>query len=292
MRPTKGERIFYWINNVFLVLVGLLCLAPLVHVFAMSFSSSDAITAGRVSFLPVKFTLAGYEYLLGNQLFWNSMKNSAIRVLVGTVVNLLCTCLVAYPLSRPNAKFKMRTVYAWLFFIPMIVGGGLIPTYMIIKETYLLDTIWALVLPSGVPVFYIMVLLNFFRNIPIELEEAALIDGAGQWRILWQIFIPLSKPSLATLAVYAILNHWNSWFDGSIYLNTFSKFPLMTYMQSIVINYDPELLSPTELQRMAQLNTRNLEAVQIFASMLPVLMTYPFFQRYFTKGLVLGSVKG
>lgn len=292
MKASKGEKIFYGINYVFLIAAALICLAPMVYILAVSLSSSSAVTAGKVTFWPVDFTLTGYEYLLNNKMFWRSMLNSVIRVALGTFINLLCACLVAYPLSKPNESFKLRTFYAWIFFIPMIVSGGLIPTYMVVKETNLLDSIWSLILPGAVPVFFIMVLLNFFRNIPTELEDAALIDGAGQIRILAQIFIPLSKPALATLCVYAMLNHWNSWFDGTIYLNSLSKFPLLTYMQTVVVNYNPDLLTPAELEQMSKLGSRNLEAAQIFASALPIMLTYPFFQKYFTKGLVLGGVKG
>ncbi len=292
MKATKGERIFYVVNTVFLSLVALLCLAPLVYILAVSLSSSAAITGGEVMFWPVDFTLSGYEYLLQNQMFWRALLNSVIRVILGTTINLILTCTIAYPLSKSNDRFKLRTVYAWIFFIPMIVGGGLIPTYMVVMETGLLNTIWSLVLPGAVPVFFIMVLLNFFRDIPSELEEAARIDGAGQLRILVQIFLPLSKPALATLCVYAMLNHWNSWFEGTIYLSTMSKFPLMTYLQTVVVNYNPELLTPAELEKMAKLNSENLQAAQIFASTLPIMLTYPFFQKYFTKGLVLGGVKG
>lgn len=292
MKATKGERIFYVVNTVFLSLVALLCLAPLVYILAVSLSSSAAITGGEVMFWPVDFTLSGYEYLLQNQMFWRALLNSVIRVILGTTINLILTCTIAYPLSKSNDRFKLRTVYAWIFFIPMIVGGGLIPTYMVVMETGLLNTIWSLVLPGAVPVFFIMVLLNFFRDIPSELEEAARIDGAGQLRILVQIFLPLSKPALATLCVYAMLNHWNSWFEGTIYLSTMSKFPLMTYLQTVVVNYNPELLTPAELEKMAKLNSENLQASQIFASTLPIMLTYPFFQKYFTKGLVLGGVKG
>lgn len=292
MKDSRGEKIFYFINYVFLISVALVCLAPLVYVFAVSFSANDAVKSGRVTFWPVKFTTVGYEYLLQNQMFWHSMLNSVVRTVLGTFINLVCACLVAFPLSRANGKFKFRTLYAWFFFIPMLVGGGLIPTYMVVKETGIMNTIWALIVPGAVPVFYVMVLLNFFRNLPSALEEAALIDGAGHFRVLLQIYLPLSTPSLATIAVYAILGHWNDWFSGSIYLNKLSDFPLMTYLQTIVVNYDPNKLTPAELERMSKLGSETMEAAQIFVSMLPVLLSYPFFQRYFTKGLVMGGVKG
>lgn len=292
MRATKGEKLFYTINEIFLCVVALICLAPMVYVLASSFSANDAIVAGLVTFWPVKFTTIGYEYLLNNQMFWNSMFNTVKITILGTSINLFLTCLVAFPLSRSNEKFKLRTVYAWYFFLTMFIGGGLIPSYMVIKETGLLNTIWALVIPGGLPVFHVLLLLNFFRNLPQELEDAAVVDGAGNMRILYNIFLPLSTPALATLAIYAILGHWNAWFGGAIYLNKIADFPLMTYLQTVVVSYDPEKLSPSELERMSRLGSQTVNSAQIFVSMIPMLLTYPFFQRYFTKGLVLGSVKG
>lgn len=292
MQRTKGEQIFGVFNTIFLIFAALICFAPVLYIFAMSLSSSSAISAGRVTFWPVDFTLIGYEYILGNQIFWKSMFNSVIRVILGVGLNVVMSCLSAYPLSRSHEKFYARTFFAWVFFVPMLIGGGLIPTYIIVKETGLLNTIWSLVLPGAVPVFYVLLLLNFFRQLPRELEEAAIVDGAGHWKILINVFVPLSKPALATICVYAILGQWNSWFDGSIYLDELGKFPLMTYMRTIVISYDPELLTPEELKKMSQLGTKTLHSAQIFVATMPILLTYPFFQKYFTKGLVVGSVKG
>lgn len=292
MQRTKGEKLFGCFNAVWLILIALICFAPVLYVLAMSLSSSTAITAGRVSFWPVEATTIGYEYILGNRIFWRSMYNSVVRVVLGVGLNIIMTCLSAYPLSRSHDKFYARTFFAWLFFIPMLIGGGLIPTYIVVSETGLLNTIWALILPGAVPIFYVLLLLNFFRQLPRELEEAAIIDGAGHWRILLNVFIPLSKPALATICVYAILGQWNSWFDGSIYLDELSKFPLMTYMRTIVVSYDPDKLTPEELKRMSQLGTKTLQSAQIFVATMPILLTYPFFQKYFTKGLTVGSVKG
>ncbi len=292
-RKKKGKmHLFDYINELFLVIVGLICFMPLLYVFAVSLSSSSAIASGKVTFWPVDFTLVGYEYILSNMIFWRSMLNSFIRVLLGVGLQLIMTCLVAYPLSKEKNRFMARTFFAWVFFIPMMINGGLIPTYLIVKDTGLLDSIWSLIIPGCVPIFFILLLLNFFRQLPKELEEAAIMDGASHWRILLGIFVPLSKPALATIAVYAILGHWNAWFDAAIYMNTLSKFPLLTYMQTIVIHYDSESLSASELQKMLQLNSNTLQSAQIFVATVPVLLTYPFFQKYFTKGLVVGSVKG
>lgn len=271
MIQTKSERIFHFANTIFLLASALMCLTPMLHVLAASFSSSEAISRGMVTLWPVNFTTAGYSILLRNPLFWNSVKNGVVRTLLGTAINLLCTCLTAYPLSLSSRSFPMRTAYAWFFFIPSLVGGGLIPTYMVVQETGVRGSIWALVLPGAVPAFYVLVLLNFFRSLPAELSEAAKIDGAGHLRVLWRIYLPLSMPPLATLSMYALLTHWNDWLSGALYLDKLTDFPLMTYMQTVTVGSD---LS------------------KLVVSTLPVIMIYPVCQRYFIKGLVMGGVKG
>jgi len=292
MKISLGEKIFLSINTIFLIVVALLCLAPLWHVLAVSFSANDMVTAGEVTFWPRNFTLVAYEYILENKLFWNGMWNSFIRIILGVSLNLLLAVLAGYPLSKERSRFKARTVYAWFLFMTMLFGGGLIPWYMTIRELGLLDSIWALVLPGAVPVFLVLLMLNFFRGIPKELEEAALIDGSGQWRLLFQIYLPLSKPALATIAVYAILSHWNSWFDGLILMSDPNRYPLITYLQTAVINVNYDSLSEQEIIKMAMLGERTNKAAQIFLGSLPIILCYPFFQKYFTKGLVVGSVKG
>lgn len=271
MLRTKGERIFNLVNTLFLIAAALVCLVPMLYILAASISSPYAVRRGLVTLWPVDFTTASYTVLLHNPLFWNSMRNSVVRTLLGTAINLICTCLAAYPLSFSERKFPLRTAYAWFFFIPTLVGGGLIPTYMVIQETGLMDSIWALVLPGAVPAFYVLVLLNFFRGLPEELSEAARIDGAGHMRVLWRIYLPLSVPALATISVYAMLTHWNDWLGGAMYLDKLTDFPLMTYMQTLTVGSD---LS------------------KLVVSTLPVLIIYPVCQRYFTKGLTLGGVKG
>lgn len=271
MIRSKSERVFDFVNTVFLLASALACLVPMLHILAASLSSREAVSRGVVTLWPVNFTTAGYSILLRNPLFWNSVKNSVARTLLGVAVNLLCTCLAAYPLSMSSRIFPLRTAYAWLFFVPALVGGGLIPTYMVVRETGLMNTIWALVLPGAVPAFYVLVLLNFFHSLPEEMAEAARIDGAGHLRVLVQIYLPLSVPALATLCMYAVLTHWNDWLGGAIYLDTLTDFPLMTYMQAVTIG--------TDLSKLV-------------VSTLPVLLIYPACQRYFIKGLMMGSVKG
>ena len=292
MPVSKGEKIFNVINSIFLVAVALFCLAPMVYMLAVSLSDNAQVVAGNVTYWPKKFTTATYEYLLGYQAFWKSMGISVVRTALSLVFTLTLTVLSAYPLSKSPKKFYGRSIFAWYFFIPMLINGGLIPTYMIISRLGLIGSLWALILPSAVTVFYVMLLLNFFRGLPEELEEAALLDGAGQWTILFRVFLPLATPALATIAVYCSLAQWNEWFNGIIYMKTPSQYPLMSYLQATVLNVDMESLSAEEQQKMASIGSDTYQAAQLFIAALPMLCIYPFMQKYFTKGLVMGSVKG
>jgi len=284
MPVSKGEKIFNVINSIFLVAVALFCLAPMVYMLAVSLSDNAQVVAGNVTFWPKKFTTATYEYLLGYQAFWKSMGISVVRTALSLVFTLTLTVLSAYPLSKSPKKFYGRSIFAWYFFIPMLINGGLIPTYMIISRLGLIGSLWALILPSAVTVFYVM--------LPEELEEAALLDGAGQWTILFRVFLPLATPALATIAVYCSLAQWNEWFNGIIYMKTPSQYPLMSYLQATVLNVDMESLSAEEQQKMASIGSDTYQAAQLFIAALPMLCIYPFMQKYFTKGLVMGSVKG
>jgi putative aldouronate transport system permease protein len=292
-REHWSRRLFMVVTYSALIALALLCLFPLLHVLALSLSSANAAAAGKVVLWPVDFTTKAYEFALDRPEFARSFWVSIKRVVLGTAVNMVLTVLVAYPLSKENAAFRWRTFYVWFFVLTMLFSGGLIPLYMIVRSTHLLDSIWALVLPNAVPVFNVVLLLNFFRALPRELEEAALIDGAGHWTILWQIYLPLSKPALATLTLFTIVFHWNSWFDGLIFMNSPANYPLQSYLQTL-LQIDLFSVSGTGMdQRMLQLvSDQTLRAAQIFLAAIPILAIYPFLQRYFVKGVVLGSVKG
>lgn len=288
---TFGRKAFVFFNYAFLALISLACILPLAHVLAVSFSSSQAAAAGSVKLWPVDFTLSSYRYVAGQHAFALSLWVSVKRVLLGVSLNMLLTILIAYPLSKETAVFRLRSVYAWAFVVTILFNGGLIPTYMIVKYTGIMDTVWSLVLPSAVPVFNVILMLNFFRNLPKELEEAAFIDGAGQWTTLWRIFVPLSLPSLATVTLFATVNHWNAWFDGLIFMNTPDHYPLQSYLQTIVIKQDFSAMAQTSLSLLSQISDRTAKAAQIFLGALPILVVYPFLQRFFISGIVLGSVK-
>ncbi|AEI42875.1 carbohydrate ABC transporter permease [Paenibacillus mucilaginosus] len=295
LNPALRGRRFEWfpiVNTTFLILVALLCILPLIHIIAVSFSSSAAASAGYVKLWPVDFTLASYEYAASRSEFWQSMVVSLKRIAIGTPLNLLLTIMVAYPLSKESDALRFRLVYAWTFFLTMLFNGGLIPWYITVKELGLLDTIWALVLPTAVPVFSVVLLLNFFREVPKELEEAALIDGASHWTTLWRIYVPISKPALATLALFSMVEHWNSWFDGLLMMGNPANYPLQSYIQTIVIQQNLSNMSRDDMLNLALISDRTLKASQIFLGSLPIILAYPFLQKYFVKGIVLGSVKG
>lgn len=284
--------VFTIINGCFLILAALLCIVPLIHILAVSFSSSSAAAAGKVVFWPVEFSLNSYAYVAKRGAFWHSMLVSVERIAIGGALNLVLTILCAYPLSKEHNEFRFRTFYAWAFFVTMLFHGGLIPWYIVIKQAGLLDKIWALVLPGAVPVFSVILLLNFFREIPKELSEAAFIDGAGHWTTLWKLYVPVSTPALATITLFALVGHWNSWFDGLILMNKAENYPLQSYIQTIVVQRSYGMLTRQEISELATISDRTLRAAQIFLGTLPIILVYPFLQKYFVKGIVLGSVKG
>lgn len=279
-------------NLLVLALLALLCLFPILHILALSFSSASAAASGRVSIWPVEFSLQSYQFVLENPAFGKSFLVSLLRVLVGTPVNMILTILVAYPLSRSRQEFRARDFFAWFFIITVLFSGGLIPWYMVIQQTGLIDSFWALILPGALPVFNVILLANSFRSIPKELEEAAAMDGAGHWRVLFSILLPLSLPVLATVTLFVAVSHWNAWFDGLILMNSPDKYPLQSYLQTVVINPDPRMLTERDLALLKIISNRTTRAAEIFIAMVPILMVYPLLQRYFTTGIKLGSVKG
>ena len=244
-----------------------------------------------VKLWPVDFTLKSYEYVLQKPEFLRAFGISLQRVVLGTTISMILVTFLAYPLSKESRAFKGRSFYVWFFVVTMLVSGGLIPWYLIIKSMGLLDSIWALVLPGGVAVFNVVLLLNFYRGLPKELEEAAFVDGANHWTILAKIYIPLSGPALATILLFTMVGHWNSWFDGLILMNRPEHYPLQSYLQTVVINRDLSLVDSKDLSSLSEISDRTLKGAQIFLSSLPILVVYPFLQRFFIKGVVLGSVK-
>lgn len=289
-----GRKVFLAVDVIVILLLCLICMVPLLNLLAYSFSASQPIIENKVFLWPKEFTLKAYQYVLESKEFWSSVSVSVQRVLLGVPLNTLLTILVAYPLSKDERQFKARKYYVAYMLTVMLFNGGLMPTYYIVSKTKLIDTVWALIIPGAVPIFNCIVLMNFFRGIPSELEESAKLDGASQWQILWRIFIPISKPSLATIILFSLINHWNSWFDGLIYSNHTTNYPLQSYLQTLVTS-TTEILAQGDVKAIAKLvdiNDTNMKAAQIFISVIPLMLIYPFLQKYFTTGLTMGSVKG
>ncbi len=289
---TTSRKVYLIVNGLVLAGLALLCLLPLINVLAISFSSNAAASTGLVKLWPVEFTLASYKYVLAKPEFTRSLSVSFQRLILGVVINMLLTVMVAYPLSKEKQNFRARAFYMWFFLVTILFSGGLIPGYMAVRSYGLLDKIWALILPTAVPVFNVILMMNFFRALPREIEEAAFLDGAGQWYTLWRIFIPLSKPAIATLVLFAAVNHWNSWFDGLLFMNRPQNYPLQSYLQTVIIARDLTMVNSSSMQDLAEISDRTAKAAQVFIGSLPILSVYPFLQKYFTKGLVMGSVKG
>lgn len=272
------------------ILMTLCCLLPLLNTLAISFSNNSAVNANQVGILPVGFTLSSYKKLLEDNQFWRSAWISVLRVVLGTGLNMLMTILLAYPLSKSKNRFASRDIYMKLVIFAMLFNGGLIPGYIIVSKLHLLNTIWALVLPGAVPVFNVILLMNFMKGLPEALEEAAVIDGASEWTILTRVVLPISKPGLATVALFCIVSHWNDYFQGLIYMRTPSKYPLQTYIQQLTIDVS-QIADPQQLIYFMTISTRTLNAAKIVVATVPLLVIYPFLQRYFVTGIVIGAVK-
>ncbi|HBA63398.1 MAG TPA: ABC transporter permease, partial [Lachnospiraceae bacterium] len=243
MQKKKKIRPFDILNYTIMILVGMLCILPFVHLLAVSFSESSAVSAGKVGLLPVDFTLQSYEFALTGGKFLRALLVSVKRVILGCGTNMVLMVLTAYPLSKTKRDLMGRNIYMGFFVVTMIINGGLIPTYLVVTKAGLLNSMWALILPGALPVYNMIILMNFIRGLPEELEEAAKIDGAGKLTVLIRIVLPLLKPALATVGLFCMVNHWNDWFSGMIYMQSPENYPLQTYLQTLLRNFDEILKS-------------------------------------------------
>lgn len=280
--------------NLILGFCGLVCLIPILNTVAISFSDRTSAALGLVRLWPVNFTLVSYQNMLEETQFWTSFLVSVKRVVIGVSLNMLLSILMAYPLSKSESVFYKKKYYMWIVVFTMMFNGGLVPTFMVVSKLHMMDTFWALVLPGAVPVFNVIILMNFFKAIPQSLEESAYVDGAGAWTILFKIYLPLSKASLATIGLFAVVTHWNSYFDGKIYINSLTKLPLQTYIQSLATSINTDMMAsmtPEEIQEMLEVSSLTFNSAKVVVSMIPILLIYPFLQKYFVTGMVVGAVK-
>ena len=289
--PSFERKCFILINTFFCVIIALLCITPLFHILAISFSGRNPIIMGEVSLFPKDFTWDNYVYVAGERAFYDAFRVSMVRTILALVVQLSFTILASYPISLSRTRFKGRSFFVWFFLIAVIFHGGLIPTYLVVLNTRVIDTIWALVLPGAVPLFNVILMHNFMKAIPDEISESASIDGAGHWMILVRIILPLCQVSIATISLFIVVHNWNAWFDGMLYINRPAGFPLQTYLRTVIIQPDMSQLTDADDLAM-QVASSGADAAKIFLALIPIMIVYPFAQKHFVKGIVLGSVKG
>ena len=293
MKATKGERIFSVFNIIFMILLSLIFIIPFITVISTSFvSEQEAISRGSFILIPRTFDLGAYKLLLSSgSVIFGAYGVTLFRVVVGTSLNLFFTATLAYGLSKKN--LPGNGIFTTMVFITMLFGGGLIPTFLLIKSLGLYNNIWVMVVPNLVNVWNMFLMRNFFYTIPAELEESAIIDGATPLVVLIRIIFPLSLASFATIGLFYAVTHWNSWFDALIYINDIKKMPVQVIMRNIVLNLSSQdvnnqLMSETGAQPPAQ----TLKSAVIIVSTIPILFIYPFIQKYFVKGMMVGAIKG
>ena len=290
-KKTLSTRICYAVIFLVVAICALSCLLPLLYTLAVSLSSKSAVAAGRVAFVPVDFTLENYMEILQDALFFNSFLISVERVVLATVLSLTVLIMAAYPLAKSKKQFPVRNIVLWMCIFCMMFSGGLIPWYMVMKKYGLINNIFGLAISGGLPIFNLILFVNFFQSISKELEEAAIVDGAGPWKILSGIIVPVSKPIIATVALFTIVAQWNEFFHGYILSTNLSHYPLQSYIKQMVVQIDYSTITEDQLKNLENLSNKALNSAKIFISMIPVLVIYPFLQKYFVSGIMLGSVK-
>ncbi len=290
MKKTIGERIFTVCNTIFLILLSLIMLFPFWEVIKTSFSTPAEASSLTYYFWPKEPTLTAYKQVVENSQVWIGYKNTLLRIIYAMLIQMPLTIFTAYALSHrklPDKNF-------WTFFVVLtkFVSGGLIPLYLVVRSLGLLDNSLSMILPAAINVFYLLIVRNFFLAIPNELEEAASIDGASTVGILFRIILPLSKPILMTLAMWIIVGNWNAWFDCLMYIQTPSKFVLQTVLRKIIIDASPQNMETTVITADLKPNAEIIKCATIIVSTLPIMVVYPFIQKYFVKGTMVGAVKG
>ncbi|AJY74259.1 ABC transporter permease [Paenibacillus beijingensis] len=293
MRKRKRLNMFNIVNHTLLVIIGIMMLYPIVNVTAVSFSSYTAYIDNPMRIWPEGFNVDAYRQIMANPVLWRSYLNTIIVTVSGVSIGAALYILTGYPLSKKH--LKGRQLFMLLVIFTMLFNGGMIPNYYLMKTLGLLDTLAALVLPPLLTGFSLILMKNFMENLPEELEEAAKIDGASDPYILWRIIVPLSKPIIATLCLFAAVTYWNNFFTGIVYIRSVDKWPLMLFLREVIeASKMRELASGGNAAEMSmdQVMTENIKYASLIIVILPILFVYPFVQKYFVKGIMLGSVKG
>lgn len=275
---------------VFIGIASILCLLPMIHIIALSFSSNGAIMAGKVTLFPNGFDLTAYKAVFQHSAMVRSLLFTIVLVTIFTAIAMFMTIIAAYPLTKPN--LKGRNFFLLIIVLTMFFSGGIIPNYLLMRNLNLLDTIWVLVLPGSISAFYLIILKTFFSSIPVELEESARMDGASHFRILWNVILPLSLPSLATLSLFYAVGKWNAFEDALIYISSAELYPIQLKLYALVISGQANDMAIAEAQNAGAPVPESLKAASIMFGTVPILLVYPWLQRYFISGVMIGAVKG
>ncbi|MDR1469426.1 MAG: carbohydrate ABC transporter permease [Spirochaetaceae bacterium] len=294
MRKSTSRYVFEWFNCLFMIFMCGLMLYPFLFVIAASLSDSSVVARGMVGIIPRGFNVRAYEEVFKYQNIWSGYRNTVLYTVCGTVVNLVLTVCGAYPLSRK--QFYGRRVFTFFIAVTMFFSGGLIPTYLVMRSYKLLNTFWVMILPGAISTWNMIIMRTFFQGLPVELEEAAIIDGCNDLGVLMRVVLPLSTASIMTIGMFYAVGHWNAWFNAFIYLKDFDRYPLQLWLRMIVLQN--QLNDITNMQSGAvdmgaeNLISDTIKYAVIVVAAAPILCVYPFIQKYFVKGAVVGSLKG
>ena len=283
-----GVKIFKVLNTILMILVLFVTLYPFLYLVAQSFSSDAAVSAGKVSILPIDFNIDTYKYILRDNQFFRYYWNTIFYSVCGTFISVVATALLAYPLSKP--RLRLNKVITPFVVFTMYFAGGTIPNYIVITQLLgLKDSMWAIILPGTISTFNLLVMKSFFASLPEELEEAASIDGMDTYQIFLKIIIPLSKPIIATMCLFYLVGMWNEWFAPMLYLDTKDKWPIALYVRQLV-----EGANNTEIGSSAEASSvqATIKSATMVLTSIPIILVYPFVQKYFVKGMTIGAVKG
>lgn len=289
VRNSLSRNIFNVCNVTFLTVLSLSMLLPFLHVIAKSFSTSNSIIKGDVIFWPVEFTLKNYQYVFSDVSIWKAFGISVFITTVGTLINLIATATFAYPLSRP--EYLGRKYLLMMVLFTMIFSAPLIPTYLVIKSLHLVDTIWVMIIPGLISAFNFFVMRSFFADLPAALIDSARIDGCSEGGILMKIVLPLSKPAIATMAIFYGVSHWNSYQTALYYLNDRTLYPLQLKLRQMIVNQELSNAANSSFSDMIVQSPEGIQMATVIIATVPILIIYPLLQRHFTKGMMLGSLK-
>lgn len=291
MKKSKGDKALVLICYLILILVAVVIVLPILNLVAVSVSDQAPVISGKVKFWPVGFQLEAYRYVIGSRQFFTSLSVSLFVTLVGSTLAVICSVLVAYPLSRQNIPGRKALLLIFLF--TMMFNGGIIPSYLLIMQLNMINSVWSLILPQLVNVYNLLIVKNYMEALPESLVEAAKIDGASQMRILHSVVLPMAKPVLATVFMFFVVTYWNSYFDAKMYITDRELMPIQQYLQTVIFEAQSPAgdyaLSTTESMDTASKSIINATVV---CAMIPMMILYPALQKFFAKGATVGAVKG